>query len=218
MGVQIAEYACYATIRHFRRFEEFAHQQKRKIWEDLQSVERRHFTVGVMGLGQMGKSIADALLHFGFPVRGYSRTVKSIPKVHCFATKRRLNEFLDGLHVLICALPLTEETLGILNIENFEKLAFGACLVNIGRGAHLVEEDLLTAIESGRIASAMLDVFNEEPLPPEHPFWGEPRITITPHIAAKTFRDQTIRQVAEKITAFEREESVSGIVNREYGY
>ncbi|RJX33055.1 MAG: glyoxylate/hydroxypyruvate reductase A [Oxalobacter sp.] len=218
MAVQMAEYATYAVLRHFRRFDEYDRQAQRHEWQFLPSNNKRDFTVGIMGLGAIGKRIAQSLLHFGFPVRGWSRTRKAIQGVHCFAGTDGLEDFLQDVRALICVLPLTAETTSILNQKTFNKLAFGAYLINIARGKHLVEDDLLAALSSGRIAGATLDVFQEEPLPPGHPFWSDPRIAITPHMAGETFRDDTVRQVVEKLHALERGEAISGIVNRKNGY
>ena len=218
MAVQMAEYASYAVLRHFRRFDEYEILASRRDWQYLPTPDKRDFTVGIMGLGAMGCRVAESILHFGFPVRGWSRGRKTLPGVHCFAGAERLNDFLDGLHTLICVLPLTTETTHILNHDTLGKLSFGAYLINLARGDHLVEADLLAALESGRIAAATLDVFHTEPLPPEHLFWQHPRIAITPHIGAATLRDDTVRQVAEKLRAFDRGEHVSGIVDRSTGY
>ncbi|MEA5097337.1 MAG: glyoxylate/hydroxypyruvate reductase A, partial [Burkholderiaceae bacterium] len=218
MGVQMAEYAAHAVLRYFRRFDDYQQQAQKREWQFLASNRKRDFTIGLMGLGAIGSRVAQALLHFGFPLRGWSRSRKNLPGVQCFAGDHALDEFLEGAKVLICLLPLTQETAGILNRDTLNKLAYGAYLINLGRGAHLVETDLLAARTSGQIAAATLDVFDEEPLPTDHPFWRDPHITITPHMAAETWRDDTVRQVAEKLLAFEHGEAVTGIVNRIRGY
>jgi len=218
MAVQMAEYVTHAVLRYFRRFDEYDAQARHGEWNFLPSYRKNDFPVGIMGLGALGSRVAQALLHFGFPVRGWSRTRKHLPGMQCFSGNGELEAFLDELKVLISVLPLTAETTGILDLEAFEKLEYGAFLINAGRGAHLVEADLLAALDSGRIAAATLDVFQDEPLPPGHPFWNTPRITITPHMAAETLRDQTVRQAAEKLLAFDRGEAISGMVNRTTGY
>lgn len=218
MAVQVAEYASHAVLRYFRRFGEYDLQAQNHEWKYLTSQNKRDFTVGIMGLGAIGTHVAEALLHFGFPVRGWSRSRKSQPGVQCFAGKEAFGDFLQDVKVLICLLPLTVETTGILNANTLGKLTYGAYLVNLGRGEHLLEADLLSALDSGQIAAATLDVFHDEPLPPAHPFWGEKRITITPHMAAETFRDDTVRQVTEKLLTFDSGQSITGIVDRLKGY
>ena len=218
MAVQVAEYAIHAVLRYFRRFDEYDMQARKHEWQFLTSHSKRDFTVGIMGMGTIGTRVAEALLHFGFPVRGWSRSRKSLPGVQCFAGKAALDDFLQESKVLICLLPLTAETSGILNADTLKKLAYGAFLINLARGEHLAEADLLSSLRSGQIAAATLDVCHSEPLPSTHAFWDEERITITPHMAAETFRDDTVRQIAEKLLDFNNGLPVSGIVDRLRGY
>jgi glyoxylate/hydroxypyruvate reductase A len=171
-----------------------------------------------MGLGKLGLRVVETMLSFGFPVRGWSRTPKAIPGVECFAGMESLDAFLGGTRVLVSLLPLTAETQNLLDRRRLSLLPQGAYLINVARGAQLAEPDLLTLIRAGHIAGATLDVFRNEPLPAPHPFWEEPRITITPHISAVTLRVDAVRQIAEKIAAFEANEPVDDIVDRNLGY
>lgn len=218
MAIQMAEYATYATLRYYRRFDEYERQARMKVWDMLNPEVREHFTVGIMGMGVMGTAIAKALVPFRFPLRGWSRTRKERDGVTCYYGDDQLTRFLDGLRLLICVLPLTPETAGILNLANFRHLGHGACLINLGRGEHLVDDDLLCAMAEGRIRAAMLDVTSSEPLPPEHPFWEHDNITITPHIAGLTFCHETVSQIASMIAAFERGEELTARVDRNTGY
>lgn len=218
MAVQLAEYATHAVLRYYRRFDEYDLQAREQTWRFLEPEAKRDFTIGVMGLGTLGSRVAQALQHFGFPVRGWSRSRKTLPGVRGFAGNDALDEFLDGTKALICLLPLTAETQGLLNRATLGKLAYGAYLINLGRGAHLVEDDLLAALASGQIKAATLDVFRDEPLPASHLFWQHPHITVTPHIGAATLRDDSVRQIAEKLLAFEGGEAISGLVDRQKGY
>jgi len=218
MGMQMAEYATHAVLHHYRRFDEYALQAQQQEWRYLETPLKRDFTVGILGLGTLGRQVAQALQQFGFPVRGWSRSRHSVSGVRCYAGRDQLGEFLEETKALICLLPATAETAGILNRDTLGQLAFGAYLINLARGSHLVEADLLDALESGRIAAATLDVAAQEPLPPGYPFWRHPRITLTPHIAAATLRDETVRQVTEKLLAFDRGETVTGMVDRQKGY
>jgi len=218
MGVQMAEYVTWSVLRYFRRFDEFGAQAGKKQWHFLEPREKEDFTIGILGLGVLGTRIAAALAHFGFPLRGWSRTPKDMPGMQCYAGADQLDAFLSGSRVLVCVLPLTSETSGILNRAALARLPQGAWLINVARGAHVVEEDLLTLVQQGHIAGATLDVFGEEPLPPAHPFWREPRITITPHISALTVRGESVRQIAAKIRALENGEPIAGVVDRTRGY
>jgi glyoxylate/hydroxypyruvate reductase A len=218
MGVQMAEYTTHAVLRYFRRFDEYEANARRGEWQVLKPHDKESFTVGILGLGVLGRRIAQALHHFEFPLRGWSHTMKEVPGVTCYAGKEGLDEFLSGTRVLVCVLPLTSETSNMLDRSSLAKLPDGAFLINVARGAHVAEPDLLAFIKSGHIAHAVLDVFRNEPLPKQHPFWQEPRITITPHIAALTLHNESIRQIAGKIAALERGEEISGVVNRSKGY
>lgn len=218
MGEQMAEYVAYAVLRYFRRFDEYEQQARQGIWNPLAARRKEEFTIGVLGLGKLGVPVVQALRQLGFPVRGWSRTPKDIPGVECYAGMDALDAFLDGSQVLVCMLPLTPETTNLLDRARLSKLPEGAYLVNVARGAQVAEPDLLGLIRAGHIAGATLDVFRNEPLPAPHPFWSEPRITITPHISALTIREDAVRQIAHKITMLEQGEHVADVVDRQRGY
>ncbi|MFJ9535560.1 2-hydroxyacid dehydrogenase [Herbaspirillum sp. NPDC101396] len=218
MAVQMAEFATHAVLRYYRRLDQYERQARLGQWKPLPPFERADFGIGVLGLGVLGQCICESLQHFGFQVSGWSRSPKALPGVKAYAGSEQLDQFLRGARVLICMLPLTPDTAGILNRETLSHLPRGAYLVNLARGGHLVEADLPPLLDSGQIAGATLDVFQEEPLPPHHPFWQDPRIAITPHISALTVRSEAARQIAEKIVALQRGEPVVGLVDRSRGY
>jgi glyoxylate/hydroxypyruvate reductase len=218
MGAQMAEYVSYAVLRYFRRMDEYEAQARAGAWLQLEARDRSDFSVGVMGVGALGSHVIDALRPFGFPLRAWSRTPKALAGVECFHGAEGLDGFLGSSRVVVCMLPLTEETSNILGRANMQKLPQGAYIINVGRGAHISEPDLLPLIKSGHIAGATLDVFRNEPLPAQHPFWQEPRITITPHISALTLRRESVEQIAAKMRQHARGEDVADTINREKGY
>jgi len=218
MAPQMVQYVLAAVLRHVRRFPEYAALQRARRWQPLPGRDAATHAVGVMGLGALGTPVAGALAQLGFAVRGWSRGPRAVGEVAYFAGPAALPDFLDGLDVLVNLLPLTPHTADILDRALFARLAPGAQLINIGRGAHLVEEDLLRALDSGQLAQATLDVFREEPLPPDHPFWRHPRIEITPHVAALTLRRESARQIAARIARIERGLPVDGVIDRTSGY
>ncbi|BAO85139.1 2-hydroxyacid dehydrogenase [Caballeronia cordobensis] len=218
MAQQMVEYATYCVLRYLRRFDEYDALKREGRWQKLPQHARESFTVGVLGLGVLGGEVAKGLLKLGVPVRGYSRTPKTIEGVQVHAGAEQLDAFLDGVKVLVNLLPHTPETGGMLNARTFARLARGAYLVNVARGPHLVDDDLLAALDSGQLAAATLDVFHTEPLPPDHAFWTHPRVTVTPHISAETLREESIVQIAGKIRALARGEPISGIVDFRRGY
>jgi glyoxylate/hydroxypyruvate reductase A len=218
MAVQMAEYVCYAVIRHFRELDRYASDIGQGRWTSHQPRVRADFPVGVMGLGVLGQRVAQALVRFEFPVNGWSRTPKSIDGVHGFFGAEQFHEFLSKSRVLVNLLPLTDNTRDIMNRDSLSRLQSGGYVINVARGAHLVDEDLLALLDSGHLAGATLDVFRTEPLPPEHPFWRQPKITITPHTSARTLRETSIAQIAQKIKALRRGESVAGKVDPVQGY
>jgi glyoxylate/hydroxypyruvate reductase A len=219
MAEQMAEYVAYATLRYFRRFDDYEQQARQGIWNPLETRRRKaDFTVGVLGLGRLGTPVLRTMRQLGFPVRGWSRSERDLPGVACYAGMTSLEDFLSGTQVLVCMLPLTPETTNLLDRARLSQLPQGAYLINVARGAQVAEPDLMALIRSGHIAGATLDVFRNEPLPAPHPFWNEPRITITPHISALTLREEAVRQIAAKIGLLERGEAIDDIVDRALGY
>jgi glyoxylate/hydroxypyruvate reductase A len=218
MAIQMAEYVTHAVLRYFRRLDEYEAQARAGAWLQLEARDKSDFSVGVMGVGALGARVLEALKPFGFPLRAWSRTAKSMAGVECFAGDEGLDGFLGSSRVVVCMLPLTEETANILNRANMQKLPQGAYIINVGRGAHISEPDLLPLIKSGHIAGATLDVFRNEPLPAQHPFWLEPRITITPHISALTLHRESVEQIVAKMRRHAHGEEVADIINRTKGY
>jgi glyoxylate/hydroxypyruvate reductase A len=218
MSVQMAEFVCHAVIRHFRELDVYERETAQGKWGFRRPRQRAEFPVGVMGLGVLGRRVAQALAAFEFPVRGWSRAHKEVPGVECFSGAEQFDTFLAGTRVLVNLLPLTPGTENVLNRATMVRLLPGGYVVNVARGAHLVDEDLLALLDNGHLAGAALDVFRTEPLPADHPFWRHPKITVTPHTSARTLRDESIAQIAAKILAFERGEPIAGVVDRQRGY
>lgn len=221
MSVQMAEYVCHAVIRHFREFDAYEADVAGGKWSFRKPRVRADFPVGVMGLGVLGERVALALKQFDFPVLGWSRSAKAVDGVQCFSGTDGLDDFLAASRILVCLLPLTPETDSILNRRHLTQLLPGAYLINVARGGHVVDDDLIALIDSGHLAGATLDVFRQEPLPPEHPFWKHPKIKVTPHTSARTLRDESIAQIAGKIQALHGGAaiaSIAGIVDMKKGY
>ncbi len=218
MSVQMAEYVAHALIRHFREFDGYAADVANGKWSFRKPRLREDFPVGIMGLGVLGQRVARAVQAFEFPVVGWSRSPRQVHGVRAYAGAEQFHEFLAETRMMVCLLPLTAETEGILNRDTLSRLRPGGYLINVARGGHLVEEDLIPLLDGGQLAGATLDVFRQEPLPAGHPFWRHPKITITPHTAARTLRDESVAQIATKIARLERGESIAGIVDPSKGY
>jgi len=221
MSVQMAEYVCHAVIRHYREFDAYAADAAEGKWSYRKPRQRADFPVGVMGLGVLGERVALSLKPFDFPVLGWSRTAKSIAGVQCFSGDDGFHDFLAATRILVCLLPLTPETENILCKSKLIRLLPGAYVINVARGGHLVDDDLMALIDSGHVAGATLDVFRQEPLPADHPFWQQPKITVTPHTSARTLRVESIAQIARKIQALHGGaaiSSIAGVVDMNKGY
>ncbi|REF28405.1 glyoxylate/hydroxypyruvate reductase A [Xenorhabdus cabanillasii] len=218
MGRQMQEYAISSVLYYFRRMDEYKRYQEQRIWQPLLPHNRKEFVIGVLGAGVLGSSVIGKLMEFDFTVRCWSKTAKKFDNVESFYGKEQLGEFLSGCNVLINLLPNTPETRGILSLSSFSQLKKAAYVINIARGSHLVEQDLLTAIDKGYIAGATLDVFAEEPLSNMHPFWTHPRINITPHIAATTIPELAMDIISENIQRIEQGETPTGLVDMSLGY
>lgn len=218
MSVQMAEHVLHQLLEASRDMETYRAQQRQGIWKIHRPIKRSEWPVGIMGLGHIGKRVATTLANLDYRVNGWARSHHQLAGVECFAGEQDLDRFLGATRVLVNTLPLTDATRDILNYDNLSKLLPGAVVINVGRGEHLVEADLLKAIDDGHVASASLDVFRQEPLPAEHPFWARPEITITPHISARTLRDATLEQITGKIRAHANGEAITGIVDISRGY
>ncbi|HTR85110.1 MAG TPA: glyoxylate/hydroxypyruvate reductase A [Reyranella sp.] len=183
---QMSEYAIYWALRHHRDIDKYAASQKAKSWKPEDFVDTIHRKVGIMGLGTIGQDTAGKFAALGFPTAGWSRTAKTLPGIETFHGADGFAKFLARTDILVAVLPLTRETRGILNAKAFAALPKGAYLINMARGGHVVDEDLLAALDSGHLSGAVLDVFNTEPLPADHRYWTHPKVHVTPHIAGAT--------------------------------
>ena len=214
---EMAEYVLQAVLAYRHHTTRYADQKREAFWDKHKLIPKEDSVVGILGFGEMGSSVADLLMLNGYKVNTWSRSKKDYEGISSYS-KDELNEFLNNTNILICTLPLTVETQGILDLELFKKLKNPAYLINAGRGQHLIEEDLIYAIDTGVLAGAWLDVFEEEPLPSNHLFWNRPKIMITPHIAAVTDSNEAAEQIIENY-----KRSLSGMemvnsVDRKKGY
>ena len=220
MAPKMAEYVCFFIARITRGLDRFTGPQAVRDW-NVDRPRGRPPTVGVLGLGAIGAQIARAAASFGYPARGWSRTDKHIDGVQCFAGDAQLPDFLAQTNILVNVLPLTAETRDLLDRRRLSLLPQGAQLVNVGRGGTIVDDDLLALLDEGHLGGAVLDVFRTEPLPDAHPFWHNPKVTVTPHLSGPTPRRPAAKQIAEAIVRLERgaaPSSLPGYVERNRGY
>lgn len=218
LAIGMSEFTLMRVMHHHRLMHRYEQQQLEPVWRPVRPPLARDRVVGVMGLGEMGGRCALDLLQARFQVRGWSRRPRELPGVSCFNGDDQLAAFADGCEILVCVLPLTPATKGVLNAALFDRLAPGACLISIGRGPHLVEADLLAALASGQIEAATLDVFAAEPLPRDHPFWTHPAIRVVPHSAAFTYPETAATALAENIRMMLNGQQPEGVADRRVGY
>jgi glyoxylate/hydroxypyruvate reductase A len=224
LSARMTEYVVWQVLDHLRHGQAFRRQQQHHVWREPHLHPTAHdITVGIMGLGAMGMSAVDALLRFGFVVRGWSRTPKTITDVETFAGDEGLEPFLSGTDVLVSLLPLTPETKSLVDLKLLRRLRRtgplgGAVLITAGRGGSQVETDIATALRDGTLAGASLDVFEEEPLAADSPLWDLDNVTITPHVAAVSDPEALAIQIVRQIEAFERGEPLRNRVDPKRGY
>jgi glyoxylate/hydroxypyruvate reductase A len=218
MAGPMSRYVLAAALRFAQRMDVYAQQQRESRWDQQHERAPAEMRAGVLGLGVIGSAIATALAGQGFAVRGYATTERRIDGVACFAGRERLDAFLADLDLLVNVLPLTPATTGFVDRAVLGWLADGAHVVNVGRGRTMVDADLLALLDNGKLSGATLDVFAQEPLPKDHPYWTHPRVTITPHISGLTVPQDAVAQIAAKIGCIERGETVTGLLDRERGY
>lgn len=218
LNIGMCRYVTMAVLNFHKNLYQHLRAQQARKWTGQALVETP-VRVGILGMGVLGRAVAESLLQLEFEVHGFSNRPKEIPGVQSYsAEKNELGAFLAHSNCLVCLLPLTPQTRGILNLDLFRKMPAGAFLINVGRGAHLVEADLLRALEEGELAGACLDVLEKEPLPPEHPFWTHPGIVLTPHIASVTDQQTAAQQMAENYRRLLRGGKLINEVDRKRGY
>lgn len=218
MNEAMAETALWAVLALQRDFLDYAAQQHERRW--MQHPQRRadEFPVAVLGLGQMGRAVARRLAANGFPVIGWSRTPVELPSITTRHGETALGDVLAGARVVVNLLPLTDATRGLFDARRLAAMAQGASLVNLARGAHVVDADLLAALDAGHLHRAVLDVFHTEPLPEAHPFWGHPRVTVLPHAAAQTDPRSAAAIAARNVLALRAGRALEHLVQRDRGY
>ena len=218
IGECVAQYVLLSALALHRRLPAYLQDQADLRWNPVKSLPANRSRVGVMGLGNIGRQTVELLLLAGFRVIGWSRSPSRIDGATCFCGTDQFESFLAQTDILVCLLPLTDETRGILNLKTFNSLPRGASLINAGRGAHLVENDLLCALGNGQISAAALDVFEQEPLPEDHPFWHRTNVLITPHVAGSTQDESGGRAFVENLERYARGEPMLGVIDPVAGY
>lgn len=214
----LAEYACMAVLYHHRFLDRTLALQARAQWEEQPVRYTPDVTVGILGLGAIGQAIAARLAGFGFAINGWSRTARRIDGIACHHGPAQLREMLPECQYVICALPQTPETTGLIDAAFLARMPRGGYVINVGRGAHLVDADLLAALDSGRIAGAFLDVFSQEPLPEDHAFWHHPRIVVTPHMAGELLPRTAVRSIARGIRDHQAGKPLAHVYDSTRGY
>jgi len=217
-GDTMTEYVVLHTLRYVRRLTDYQAHQAERRWQRLADHAAADTGVGVMGLGNLGLMAAERLRLFGFPVAGWVRNARAIDGIETFSGKSGFYDFLARSKIVVCLLPLTAETRDILDASAFAAMPQGSYLINAGRGEQVVDADLIAALDSGQLAGATLDVFRAEPLPPDHPFWRHPKITMTPHNAAATRQAHGADIVLENIRRARAGQPLVNLVDKVAGY
>jgi glyoxylate/hydroxypyruvate reductase len=218
LATGMTEFVVLRVLHYHRNMHLHEANQRDGAWIQLRPKLPEDRAVGLLGLGNLGASCARALVGLGFDVRGWSRTPKLIGGVETVHGEDQLADFLCGTEILVCLLPLTADTDGLLDARRFAQLPRGAFFVNVGRGRHVVEEDLLAALDTGHVAAATLDVFREEPLPRQHRFWTHPSVTVMPHCAALTQPKTAVRTVLDNLRAHLAGAQLRHVVDVARGY
>ena len=214
----MVEYVTLSVLAVHRDWFAYGRQQQQGRWAPLRVQPAASRRIGVLGLGVLGKAVIDRLQSLGFACAGWSRSAHHLQDVDSYAGAEELPAFLARTDILVCLLPLTDTTRGMLDHKLFDALPIGTALINVGRGGHVVQQDLLQALDTGRISTAILDVADPEPLPSDHPFWKHSRIVLTPHIASMTQPETAVDAVLANIRRHRNGEPLIGLIDRSRGY
>lgn len=218
LAEDMSEHVLAVILSHLKNLDVYKLQQTQKIWKPRNYHRISDLTVGIMGLGELGSVLAKDLVRFGFKVQGWARSPKTIQTVKTFAGDDRVSPFLASSEILVCLLPLTEATTGILNKSLFEKLPKNAFVINVARGGHLVDSDLIEMLDTGHLSGAGLDVYHQEPLPAGHPFWDHKKIHMTPHYASVSDPKFVVPQIVENHRRLRQGKPLLNEVSRAKGY
>jgi glyoxylate/hydroxypyruvate reductase A len=218
MAEQMREYVLHAVLHHYREFDVYAAQAADGLWAARSPRKKADYPVGILGYGVLGQAVADSLTSAGFNVVAWARSPRSDAPIKVYSGDESREEFLRAVRILVCLLPLTPSTRHILNAAAFATLRPGGYLINVARGGHLDVDALLAALESGQLAGATLDVFDQEPIPAGHPVWKHEKVRVTPHISAATLRDEAIEQIVAKLRGLEGGGGVTGVIATDFGY
>jgi len=218
LAKDMSEHVIAAILSYLKNLGHYRVDQIRKIWEPMEYRRIGDLKVGILGLGALGTVLAEDLVRFGFRTQGWSNSKKDFPGIQTFSGASQLTDFLETTEILVCLLPLTEDTSGILNAKLFTRLPKGAYIINVARGGHVVDADLIQYIDSGHLAGACLDVFHNEPLAKNHPFWEHDKIHMTPHCASVSDTDSVVPQIVENFRCLQNRQSLINLVSPEKGY
>ncbi|CAM4318073.1 glyoxylate/hydroxypyruvate reductase A [Zobellia roscoffensis] len=218
LAKDMSEHVLAVIFSHLKNLDRYRINQTKGVWQPLQYHRISDFTVGIMGLGALGKELATDLVKYGFKVQGWANSQKDIDGVQCFVGERGFQDFLKTTQILVCLLPLTDATSGILNRKVFEQLPKGAFVINVARGGHLVDADLLEMLNNDHLSGAGLDVYHQEPLPKEHPFWNHEKIQMTPHYASVSDTNSVVPQILENYDRLQKGGSLLNEVVMDKGY
>ncbi len=212
------EFVLALTLNHCKNLKTYTEYQHDHTWKPVPYKRVANVTVGIMGMGVLGKAVAKTLHQTGFKLTGWANSKKDIEGLESFAGDAELNEFLDTAEILVCLLPLTDKTKGILDKKLFDKLPKNAYIINVARGGHLVDNDLLNALKDQKLSGAALDVFHTEPLPEDHAFWDNEKILITPHTASKSDPASIADQIVDNYNRLQNGEVLKNTVSRAKNY
>ena len=218
LASDMSEHVVAAIFAELKNFSSYKIQQTQSIWKPREYRRISDVTVGIMGLGELGALTAQDLVNIGFKVQGWSRSKKSIDGVKTFTGSTELGDFLKDSNFLVCLLPLTPDTKGILDNKLFSQLPKGAYIINVARGGHLVDADLLEQLDKDHLSGACLDVYHQEPLPSSHRFWKHPKIFMTPHYASVSDTNSVIPQILSNYNNLVAGKALFNVVNRSKGY
>lgn len=218
LTVAMTEFITWSVLYYHRDLDRAIANQRNKVWQRTAPAAASSCRVGIMGVGQLGAHVAAELLRMGFRVRGWSRQEKKVDGMQSFYGEAQFSDFLGGTDILVCLLPLTAQTQGILNRATLSAVPAGAALIHVGRGGHLASAEVQALLEEGHLRGAILDVFEKEPLPVESPFWAMPNVIVTPHIAAAASYDSVLDQIGENIRRLQQGAPLLNLVDRGNGY